>query len=444
MTSFQQLAHSLLTAFIVGLALAKIPPNPHFNAVVEKGTFEDPSASVRPKFRYWIPDASVNVTVVAADVKSAHDVGAGGLELLGYFMYGGPPSNGAGRGTFAPVDWAEYGFGTPAWHTVFKAFVQAHKDNDLVMDFAMGPNQGTGVPAPIDTEGLMWDISAFNITVPIRGSFDGVLPGWGLGELQAAVSGTVIGVENVTSNDPSGGLPGDRALNRTQYTLSAESLTDITNQIDSSGRLHLDFASANVSTTAQNHIIFAVYLYKSHFRAQQGPLEVKGPQTAPRSYINNGSWAVDHFSSLGARVMTKFWEEHILNNGTKELLQEVGNYGWEDSVEIEANVYWTKNLPSIFEEQHHYSINKWLPLLFHRNGKYKQSNPGVWWVTDEPSGGLTHIADYRATLATQYQIYESEVKKWVNDYLNLQFSAQLSYNLPMDMVSIPLQAKNIS
>ncbi|KAF1950375.1 hypothetical protein CC80DRAFT_539633 [Byssothecium circinans] len=410
-------------------------PDPSFDAVIDKGTFENPSKHVRPKFRYWIPDASVDTEVVARDVKSAADVGCGGLELLGYYLYGGPPSNGAGRGSCAPVDWAKYGFGTPAWHTMFQAFAQAHRDNDLIMDFAMGPNQGTGVPAPFEEEeGLMWDISAYNITVPIGGSFDGVLPGWGLGALQAAVTGTVLGSANITSKDPSGGLPGDLPLNRTQYTLSASSLTDVTDQVDASGHLRVDFSSTN-STNGQNHIVFAVYLYKSAYRAQQGPLEMKGPQSQPESYINNGSWAVDHFSAIGARVMTKFWEEHILTNGTKELLQEVGNYGWEDSVEIQANVYWTKNLSSIFQEQHNYSIKKWLPILFHRNGKYKQSNPRVWYVTDEPDGGNVHIADYRTTLATQYQAYESELKKWTNEYLGLQFSAQLSYNLPMDMLA---------
>lgn len=104
-------------------------------------------------------------------------------------------------------------------------------------------------------------------------------------------------------------------------------------------------------------------------------------------------------------------------------------------MEIEANVYWTKNLSDIFEEQHKYSINKWLPVLFHRNGKYKNSNPSVWYVTDEPDSGNAHIADYRATLATQYQIYEETLTNWTNEYLGLQFSAQLSYNLPMDMLA---------
>ncbi|KAF2474910.1 uncharacterized protein BDR25DRAFT_280543 [Lindgomyces ingoldianus] len=395
---------AIVTAFAI--ARPRNPTDSSFDAVVDRGSFEIPSANVRPKFRYWIPDASVNVDIVARDVKAVKDVGCGGLELLGYYLYGGPPSNGAGRGTYAPVDWAKYGFGTTAWHTVFKAFVQAHKDNDLIMDFAMGPNQGTGVPAPINSEGLMWDLSAYNATVPMGGSFNGL-------------------------------LPGDLPLARTQYTLSTESLTDVTSQVDASGHLHLDFSSNMTATnaTGQNHIVFAIYLIQSHYRAQQGPLEMKGPQTVSDSYINNGSWAVDHFSALGARTMTKFWEDYILNNGTRELLQQVGNYGWEDSVEIEANVYWTKNFSAIFEAQNKYSVNKWLPVLFHRNGHYKQSNPGVWWVTDEADMGSSHIADYRATLASQYQVYESEVNKWVEEYLNLQFSAQLSYNLPMDMLA---------
>ncbi|KAF1974068.1 hypothetical protein BU23DRAFT_505855 [Bimuria novae-zelandiae CBS 107.79] len=430
---------SLIYGLLIATATVALPenrPDPSFDAVVHKDTFQNPSKNVRPKFRYWIPDASVDPERVARDVRSAAEIGCGGLELLAFYLYGGPPTNGAGRGTYAPVDWAKYGFGTPAWHNVFKAFVEAHRDNDLIMDFAMGPNQGTGVPAPIEEDGLMWDISAYNVTVPIGDTFDGVLPGWGLGELQAAVSGTVLGSKNVTSNDPSGGLPGDQRLNRTQYTLSAASLEDVSDQVDDSGHVRLDFSSHNATNTAgESHIIFAVYLYKSLYRAQQGPLEMGGPQSQPESYINNGSWAVDHFSALGAQVMTQFWEEHILNNGTKDLLQQVGNYGWEDSVEIQANVYWTKYLSSIFEDQHNYAINKWLPILFHRNGKYKQSNPGIWYVTDEPDSGNAHIADYRATLASQYQIYESEVKKWLNEYLGLQFSAQLSYNLPMDMLA---------
>jgi hypothetical protein len=78
------------------------------------GTFENPSIHARPKFRYWIPDASVNHSIVARDVQAAGEAGAGGLECLGFYLYGGPSTNG-GTGVAAPVSWAKYGFGTDEW-----------------------------------------------------------------------------------------------------------------------------------------------------------------------------------------------------------------------------------------------------------------------------------------------------------------------------------------
>jgi hypothetical protein len=80
----------------------------------DKGSFQDPSVYVRPKFRYWIPDASIDHEIAASDIKAAGEVGAGGMESLGFYLYGGPPAN-AFRGTAAPVSWATYGYGTDEW-----------------------------------------------------------------------------------------------------------------------------------------------------------------------------------------------------------------------------------------------------------------------------------------------------------------------------------------
>lgn len=53
------------------------------NSALDYGTFENPSSYVRPRFRYWIPDASVDLKVVADDFRKAKEIGMGGLELLG-------------------------------------------------------------------------------------------------------------------------------------------------------------------------------------------------------------------------------------------------------------------------------------------------------------------------------------------------------------------------
>lgn len=114
MRSRSILATAALTASIS--TVLGIGTNDQVDANIGYGTFEAPSANVRPRFRYWVPDASVNLSQVAADIKDVKRVGAGGVELLGYYNYGDT--------TFfisaIPTDWTKYGWGTPAWSTSFR------------------------------------------------------------------------------------------------------------------------------------------------------------------------------------------------------------------------------------------------------------------------------------------------------------------------------------
>ena len=88
--------------------------NDQVNANIDYGTFQNPSVYVRPRFRYWPNDASVNLTQVENDVREIGRVGAGGVELLGYYLYGNIQIF---PGTYDPLqsDWTVYGFGSPAW-----------------------------------------------------------------------------------------------------------------------------------------------------------------------------------------------------------------------------------------------------------------------------------------------------------------------------------------
>lgn len=275
--------------------------------------------------------------------------------------------------------------------SLFDTLIKAHKDNDLIMDFAMGPNQGQGVPAHEDDEGLMWDLRLFNQTVPIGSTFDVILPGWGTGQLQAAVTGLVTSSINTSSSKPS--LPNDPPATREQNTLSTASLQDVTAQVQSDGSLDMTFPA---DSTGLHYSVFAVYLIQTHQRNEADPTTLVGPETIPHDFVHNGSWTVDHFSTRGAKVMTDFWEKYLLVDGTKEALMEVANYGWEDSSELTPALYWTRYLPEAFQSMRGYSINKWLPILFHQNTLV--SDATAWWITDEDDSGNGHIADYRTTV----------------------------------------------
>lgn len=106
-----------------------------------------------PRFRYWLPDASVDAEIVKADIKSAGAIGAGGVEFLPFYNYGGELG-----GPPVGVNWSTYGFGSPAHLGLFTSALEAHKEAGLVMDFSLGPNQGQGIPAHPDDEGLQWDL----------------------------------------------------------------------------------------------------------------------------------------------------------------------------------------------------------------------------------------------------------------------------------------------
>ena len=54
-------------------------------------------------------------------------------------------------------------------------------------------------------------------------------------------------------------------------------------------------------------------------------------------------------------------------------------------------------------------------------------------MTNEPDRGASHVTDYRQTLTELNAAYLDTLTRWTNS-LGVQFSAQIAYNLPMDML----------
>ncbi|KAE8152210.1 hypothetical protein BDV25DRAFT_75389 [Aspergillus avenaceus] len=393
--------------------------NDQVGARIDYGTFQSPAARVRPRFRYWLPDASADPDVVQKDVKDAGLHGAGGVEFLPYFDYGESIPPGA--------DWATYGFGSSAFVNIFKTALQTHNEWGLVMDFSLGPSQGQGVPASVDDEGLQWDLSTRSAAVPPNGSFYGQLPGWGTGELVAVVSAQVLSSRNLT-NPTQALIPGsDVQPNYVQYVLRNSTLREWTQNVTASGEVDLRFPLSS----GYGHRLFAFYQHRT--------LHQNVPRTSnlSTSIFDNGSYTVDHFSARGARTTTRFWEEHILTDEVKQLLTKVGNYGWEDSLEIKSNISWTPDLPNIFEKMHGYSMKPYLPLLIYKNNNLnlQTTAPGtIQCLLDTPDQGTGYINDYRAALVDGYAEYLEHLTEWLN-HMGLQSSIQVSYNTPMDALA---------
>lgn len=316
-----------LFSTLLSLVMATLPVIAQAN--IYEGTFANPPARSRPRFRYWLPDASVDAEVVRADVASAAAIGAGGLEFVPFFNYGGQMGS-EPEGS----DWSKYAFGSPAFKNLLISALSAHEKHGLFMDLALGPNQGQGVPANSKDTGLQWDLVRLfpfsfshgigkhcmltGVQIPytyaVNGTFDGKLPGWGEGELVASIAARVI--SSKTLNDTAQLGPSVQPYSWTQYKLDHRTLKDITSKTsNSTGHLSISFPDDGQ------------YRLFSFYQRLAGHKNVVLKNERQDTIFDQGSYVVDHHSEQGAQTVIKFWEKYILDDQVKDLIKAAGNFG---------------------------------------------------------------------------------------------------------------------
>lgn len=378
--------------------------------------FKDPANDYRPKFRYWLPDASVPAESVVRDVKAISAVGAGGLEFLPFYGYGtiAPES--------IPTDWHTYGFGTEAFKELFVSALSASNEAKLRFDFAVGASQGQGVPAEPGSDGLAMELTYGTVSINGGDVFRGSLPGpqlnynylpgfmnppgsWGANELIAVVAA------------------GIRTRNTFQAVIDESTLSDLTASVVNNS---LEWTAPSQYSS---YTLFAFYQRHSNQRSV-----TTNPNA--ETVIANGSWVVDHFSASGAQKITDFLDQNLLDDpSTKDLLRATGEYSWEDSNEFQSALYWTKDFVKRFEANRGYSPNKYLPIYFNVANQWNalwQPYNTTYVLDSGAAGGEKYLQDYRLTLDEGYTEYLTHYQKWATS-LGLSHSAQPAYNLPLDV-----------
>lgn len=95
-----------------------------------------------------------------------------------------------------------------------------------------------------------------------------------------------------------------------------------------------------------------------------------------------------------------------------------------------------------FEGLKGYSLKPYLPLIIFGNNNIniQSAQPDeIECVLDSADGGQGFVNDYRTALRNGYDEFLDVFTNCTNSSLGLQYSSQVSYNLPMDMeASIPL------
>jgi hypothetical protein len=306
------------------LLLATLPVSFHITVRAQNrssnllplSSFRHPPASSRPKFRYWFPDASIPSSAVQSDIAALAQASAGGLEFLGFYNQGFPPIS---------TDWSIYGFGTPAFKEILRTTLQSTAEHGLVFDFAVGPNTAAGVPAIPRTEGLAMELVYGTKILDSTQKLGGVPPpmlqfnhqplngwvhepeNWGPSELVAVVAAEVRS-------------RGRGRGSAEQVVLNEVSVVDLTN-LTRNGTLNWEVPTSGGGGQAGvlPWVVMAFYQRYSNARSC-----VSVPRAS--TWIGNGSWAVDHFSTAGAKKATDFWDQHLLDKEIDTLVKQVGMY----------------------------------------------------------------------------------------------------------------------
>ncbi|GME45067.1 hypothetical protein GTA08_BOTSDO10482 [Neofusicoccum parvum] len=393
-------------------------------------SFAEPEVQYRPKFRYWLPDASIPATTLTADIARIASAGAGGIELLGYYQYGLPESE---QGVAPPTDWTAYGFGTPAFRALFRAALEATQAAGAVLDFAQGANQGQGVPSVPGATGLAVELAYANVSVAAGGAWRGVLPlssqpsnpfasfihsaeEFGAQTLVAVQAVEVLETSDMTAG--SGGFSSSLPVN----TLGE--VVDLTDQVGGDNSLNWTAPEGNSTWR-----LIAWYERQANQRSCAGGLNAT-------DYIGNGSWTVDHFSAEGSKKLTDFFDEHVIPDAeTRALLASVGKYGWEDSMEMVSSLWWTPDFVANFNRSRGYDITPCLPYLITPANYWNGAAVpyGEAFAAENATFGDKCNQDYRTTLNEGYQEYLAAFETWAHG-LGVEYSAQPAYNLPLDML----------
>ncbi|KAJ7184135.1 hypothetical protein C8R46DRAFT_1343283 [Mycena filopes] len=394
----------------------------------ELGTFVSPLKS-SVKWRYWVEDGSASAEVVRSDIAEMARVGASGFSFIAYSSYGA-----ARKDTGAIVlNPAQFSYGSDSFVDITSVAVEAAIANNLTIDLALGPNQGAGVPVfpdDVDMEGMNTELVFGSHFLAPGETFSGPLPSPAVFPSISGLDGEIISVNITTMRlvsavvaelapgaDPSAAL----------VSLDWDSVQDLTSQVDKS--LNLSFIAPNSSS-----VLLAYYSRRNSYREAAGGFN--GPVLdTPGSW---GSWVVDHFSAKGAQVSISFIEQNILareNIGAMAAKSGVGSYMWEDSMEFQAQLFWTDGFTQRFTERHGYEINKTLPVMhtlpiFALPGSVV-GKPAQLFDFGDTVDWAKFTEDYRDTLTSLYMDYMSTFRDWSHT-IGFQYSNQPGYNFQLD------------
>jgi len=349
--------------------------------------FQNPPASVRPKYRYWVTVADMEDTEIISELNDMHSAGAGGLEVV---MFPGDSTE--------PEYLRKYGFGGPEWNHKVELLHTTAAKLGMSVDQTVSPGwpgskvvAGATEPYSIDdpavakklvygrtllSSGQHIDVELPDpviekVTMPF-----GPPPGMDFGP-----DGMPLGADGFMGppEDGSGGAPFEppgasaEARQNARKAIINVSAVQCISRCDSTGTAELDFSSQIDLTDKVVDGKFTVELPVGNGQSWQLIVLYSTADGATASHAyTSPAYIVDHLSREGVFAYRDFWTSRVFGNNpnalfnseaTQQAINKTGAAMFEDSLELSASVKWTPKMLQMWQQLRGYDVSPYLSVL---------------------------------------------------------------------------------
>ena len=376
------------------------------------------SVGYGPKWLYWCQDAAVTEESLRADVRGMAAVYSSGLEVLLFASYGQEPTQ----------DPTVYGYGSDAARRVFDILTIEAARNDLTVDFALGPNQGSGIPVENpDQEGFNTELVFTTLLLKANQSVENVsLPAFPAPGSIATFAGLAVPYNVTTARMVAALLsdaPDEFNVTAGNIVLDRNSTAEVFDSVDQVDR------TVTVPSSPVDRLLSVFYSRRNGYPEAKAGFNGTIPGQ-PGSY---GSWVVDHFSPAGAQRSWEFNTEYLVERASVELAQ-AGAFAWEDSPEYRATVFWTEAFPERFKVKFGYDVALALPAVYTGPKSFDGANlPKVTLAYADNAINARYTHYYSSLLSDLYINYIQEQNR-LTEQNGLTYSAQPSSGQAVDVL----------
>lgn len=358
------------------LALKKTPP-----IKVKSGpqpqlltSFSSPAPELRPRVRYWVPQAAVTEAGIRRDVQRLASQGFGGIELVSMDMPKGIP--------------ASYAWGTPRWNHMMAVAADEAARHGLSFSVANGPSWPVAMPgvASADHPASLFELTYGEVLIEAGSRYQGKVPAGKVSHAEGTPKVVALLAYPVT---------GDRTLDMTRAM-------DLTGAATGGG----EAISFTPPTRDERWMLLAFW-------------------GQPATQKVGSLYVIDHFASEGARASGDYWKGIFAAGLKRGAIDDIFN----DSLEYKVSMDWTRDLPATFRAQHGYDLAPYLPFIGFGNTYPRNDIPG--FASADPIRAAQVNQDYLDTLLALHIEHHLAPLQAMAEQHGANIRYQVAYNKPI-------------